>query len=275
MSFAIGKKFLKKFLKNLEKSYRPVTNDEDIYLTYSSPNKRNNMTSSQPAGSSQTAHNTITDTTMEEALSTSPTHILSHSEIELTSRDLQENDIHTQTPITENLTFMEEDPIEPNPDKGKLPETQSATQINTPNPVQITVLNDIFKQTPQASNKAHKGFIPRDSFPPKLSNNEIINLIKTSFIKDSNAFRFDVNTTSTYRYFTIHFRTRDSLVQYIEKSPDNLKHIKIYELTNETINTLIERKFANLDQAVIKIMDIPYNYDTSMLIKQGPRRIYK
>ncbi|CAG8773092.1 14651_t:CDS:1, partial [Rhizophagus irregularis] len=134
MSFAIGKKFLKKFLKNLEKSYRPVTNDEDIYLTYSSPNKRNNMTSSQPAGSSQTAHNTITDTTMEEALSTSPTHILSHSEIELTSRDLQENDIHTQTPITENLTFMEEDPIEPNPDKGKSPETQSATQINTPNP---------------------------------------------------------------------------------------------------------------------------------------------
>ncbi|POG63192.1 hypothetical protein GLOIN_2v1784347 [Rhizophagus irregularis DAOM 181602=DAOM 197198] len=119
MSFAIGKKFSKKFLKNLEKSYHPVTNEEDIYFTYSSPNKRNNMTFSQPAGSTQTVNNTITDTTIEEASSTSPTHILSHSEIELTSRDSQENDIHTQTPITENLTFMEEDPIEPNPDKGK------------------------------------------------------------------------------------------------------------------------------------------------------------
>ncbi|UZO08313.1 uncharacterized protein OCT59_028571 [Rhizophagus irregularis] len=267
MSFAIGKKFLKKFLKNLEKSYRPVTNEEDIYYTYSSPNKKNNMTSSQPAGSTQTANNTLTDTTMEEASSTSSTHILSHNEIELTSRDSQENDIHTQTPITENLTFMDEDPIETNTDKGKAPDTQTATQTNTPNPLQITVLTDIFKQTPQDSVKAHKGFIPRDSFPLKLSNNEIINLIKTSFIKDSNAFRFDVNTTSTYRYFTIHFRTRDSLDHYIEKSPDSLKHVKIYELTNEAINTLIECKFANLDQAVIKIMDIPYNYDTSMLIK--------
>ncbi|PKC68871.1 hypothetical protein RhiirA1_456720 [Rhizophagus irregularis] len=225
------------------------------------------MTSSQSSSPICTANNTITDTTMEEASSTSPTHILSHSEFEITSRDSHENDIHTQTPITENLTFMEEDPIEPNTNKGKSPETQSATQTITPNPLQITVLNDIFTQTPQASNKAHKGFIPRDSFPPKLSNNEIINLIKTSFIKDSNAFRFDVNTTSTYRYFTIYFRTRDSLDQYIRKSPDNLKHIKIYKLTNEAINTLIEQKFANLDQAVIKIMDIPYNYDTSMLIK--------
>ncbi|PKK78859.1 hypothetical protein RhiirC2_728701 [Rhizophagus irregularis] len=75
------------------------------------------MTSSQPAGPTCTANNTITDTTMEEATSTSPTHILSHSELEITSRDSQENDIHTQTPITENLTFMEEDPIEPNTDK--------------------------------------------------------------------------------------------------------------------------------------------------------------
>ncbi|CAB4386368.1 unnamed protein product [Rhizophagus irregularis] len=193
------------------------------------------MTSSQTTGPIHTVNNTITDTTMEEATTSSSTHVLSHSEIEITSRDTQEIDLHTQTPITENLTFMDEDPIESNTDKDSI--------------------------------KAHKGFIPRDSFPSKLTNNEIINLIKTSFIKDSNAFRFDVNTTSTYRYFTIHFRTRDSLDQYIGKSPDSLKHVKIYELTNEAINTLIGQKFANLDQAVIKIMDIPYNYDTSMLIK--------
>ncbi|PKY23921.1 hypothetical protein RhiirB3_438287 [Rhizophagus irregularis] len=227
------------------------------------------MTSSQPQGHSQTTNNMTTDTTMEEATSSSPAHVLSHSEIELTSRDSQgkEKDIHTQTPITDILTNIDVDPIDSNTDKGKSPETQSATQTITPNPLQITVLTDIFEQTPQVSNKAHKGFIPRDSFPPKLSNNEIINLIKTAFIKDSNAFRFDVNTTSTYRYFTIYFRTRDSLDQYITKSPDSLKHVKVYELTNEAINTLIEEKFSNLDQAVIKIMDIPYNYDTSMLIK--------
>ncbi|PKY60378.1 hypothetical protein RhiirA4_431088 [Rhizophagus irregularis] len=225
------------------------------------------MSNSQLQGPSNTDNNTIVDTAMDEATESSSTHIASHSEIEVTSRDQQEKDVHTQAPITENITFMDEDPIEPNTNKGKSPDTQTATQTNTPKPLEITVLNDIFKKSPQDSNKAHKGFIPRDSFLPNLSNNEIINILKTSFIKDSNAFRFEVNTTSTYRYFTIFFRTRDSLNHYIENSPDNIKQIKIYELTNTAINTLIERKFANLDQAVIKIMDIPYNYDTSMLIK--------
>ncbi|PKY58276.1 hypothetical protein RhiirA4_480046 [Rhizophagus irregularis] len=268
MSFNIGKKFSKKFLKNIEKTYRSVSNEEDIYYTYSSPNKKyNNMSNSQLQGPSNTDNNTIVDTLMEETTGTAPTHILSNSEIEATSHDLHEKDVHTQAPITENVTFMDEDPIEPTTNKGKLPMTQTATQTNIPKPLEITVLNDIFKKSPQDSNKAHKGFIPRDSFQPNLSNNEIINLLKTSFIKDNNAFKFEVNTTSTYRYFTIFFRTRDSLDHYIENSPDNIKQIKIYELTNTAINTLIERKFANLDQAVIKIMDIPYNYDTSMLIK--------
>ncbi|PKC06209.1 hypothetical protein RhiirA5_419893 [Rhizophagus irregularis] len=104
------------------------------------------MTSSQPAVPTQTANDTITDTNMEEASSSSPIHVLSHSEIELTSRDLQEKDFHTQTPITDKLTNMDVDPIVTNTDKGKLPETQSATQIESPNPLQITVLTDIFKK---------------------------------------------------------------------------------------------------------------------------------
>ncbi|PKY55560.1 hypothetical protein RhiirA4_427608 [Rhizophagus irregularis] len=225
------------------------------------------MSQQQTTKSVNTNEHTITDTVMEEATTSSPSHVLSHSEIELTSRDSHENDVHEQTPITEDFTNMEEDPSRSNSNKGKSPESQTATATNIPNSIEITVLDDIFQQTPQAHNKAHKGFIPRDSFQPNLSNNEIINLLKTSFIRDCNAFKFEVNSTSTYKYFTIYFRTRDSLNQYIEKSPEGLKQVKIYELTNAAINTLIERKFANLDQAVIKIMDIPYNYDTTMLIK--------
>ncbi|PKY56707.1 hypothetical protein RhiirA4_477187 [Rhizophagus irregularis] len=225
------------------------------------------MSKSQPTTVINTVDNTSTASPMEEILASAPTHVLSHSELELTSRDSSKNDTHTQTPITENLTNMEEDLPESNPDKGKSPESQTLTQTNTPNSFPISVLNDIFTQTPHATNKAHKGFIPRDSFKPELSNNEIINLLKTAFLRDSNAFKFEINTTSTYKYFTIYFRTRDSLNHYIEKSPDELKPVKIYELTNEAINILIERKFANLDLAVIKIMDIPYNYDTTMLIK--------
>ncbi|CAG8723209.1 3500_t:CDS:2, partial [Rhizophagus irregularis] len=227
MSFNIGKKFSKKFLKNIEKSYRSVTNEEDIYFTYSSPNTVKNMSNSKPNNNTVTNIDKVsTNCPMEEVIATSSIHDLSHNEIELTSHDSLKNDTHTQTPINENLTNVEEDPSKPNPDKGKSSESQTATQTNLPNAIPMTVLTDIFTQTSQASNKAHKGFIPRDSFKPALSNNEIINLLKTAFIRDSNAFKFESNTTSTYKYFTIYFRTRDSLNHYIEKSPDDLKQAR-------------------------------------------------
>ncbi|CAG8721203.1 15883_t:CDS:2 [Rhizophagus irregularis] len=103
-----------------------------------------------------TTGDTLIDTVMEEATASSSSHVLSHSEIDLTSRDPQEKDIHTQTPITENFPIMDEDPSTSNPDKGKSAESQPASQTNKPNSIEISVLNDIFKQTPQASNKAHK-----------------------------------------------------------------------------------------------------------------------
>ncbi|CAG8743480.1 uncharacterized protein OCT59_005076 [Rhizophagus irregularis] len=114
---------------------------------------------------------------MDEANESSSTHALSHSEIEITSRDLNNNDLHKQTPIDENLTLMDEDPIESSTNKGKSPETQTATQTNIPEQIEITVLNDIFKNKSQDLNKVHKGFIPNDSFKPEMTNNEIINLL--------------------------------------------------------------------------------------------------
>ncbi|EXX74658.1 hypothetical protein GLOIN_2v1480128 [Rhizophagus irregularis DAOM 181602=DAOM 197198] len=228
------------------------------------------MSSNHAASSDSNIDNNVLTAPMEDIVSTSSVQNPPENETEIASRDSSkdtENDVHTQTPITDNFTIMDEDPKDTNTNKGKSPEVQTATQTNPPKSIEITVLKDIFKSTTQVCNKAHKGFIPRDSFKPNLINNEIINLLKTSFLNDSNAYKFEVNTTSTYRYFTIFFKTRDSLNQYIENSPENLKPIKIYELTNTAINVLIERKLSTMDQAVIKIMDIPYNYDTSMLIK--------
>ncbi|PKB92135.1 hypothetical protein RhiirA5_445891 [Rhizophagus irregularis] len=43
MSLRIGQKFSNKFLKNIEKSYKTVTNEEDIYYTFSPHNNNNNM----------------------------------------------------------------------------------------------------------------------------------------------------------------------------------------------------------------------------------------
>ncbi|PKY54423.1 hypothetical protein RhiirA4_426770 [Rhizophagus irregularis] len=267
MSFSIGKKFSNKFLKNIEKSYKNVSNEEDIYYTYNPKNKNNNQKSNKMESLKKTVDTEDNTNTMEDIIPTNSSQIPSAEGV---SHDNNSNDQPIQIPINiqiEKSTFMDEDRNESNPDKGKSVDTQTNTLKDLPNPIEITVLDDLFKQSPPDSNKAHKGFIPRDSFLPDLTNNDIINLLKSAFINDSNAFKFEVNVLSTYRYFTILFRTRDSLYQYIEKSPTELKNIKIYELTNNAINTLIEQKFKNLDNAVIQIMDIPYNYDTKMLLK--------
>ncbi|PKY55689.1 hypothetical protein RhiirA4_427701 [Rhizophagus irregularis] len=228
------------------------------------------MTSEQ-SQSPQTVTNTTDKVTpMEKVITLTSTHALSNSENDISSRDPKEKDMQIQTPITnqaEESTFMDEDPIDSNPNKGKSVEQNTNTQQNLPNSINITMLDNLFDKQPQDLNTAYKGFIPRDSFQQDYTNNDIINLLKTAFINDSNAFRFETNTLSTYRYFTIYFRTCDSLNQFIEKSPPSLKNIKIYELNNTSINTLIEQKFTNLDSAVIKIMDIPYNYNTKMLLK--------
>ncbi|PKB97432.1 hypothetical protein RhiirA5_450587 [Rhizophagus irregularis] len=220
-----------------------------------------------PSNTSFTNNN---DNNMEDIIATTPQEIHSNSSQEAISHDTTINDQPTQTPINNqvvNSTFMDEDHPVSSLDKGKSTDTQTNKPDVLPNQINITVLKDLFEHSPQESNKAYKGFIPRDSFLPELTNNDIINTLKSAFINDNNAFKFEVNVLSTYRYFTILFRTRDSLNQYIEKSPTELKNIKIYELTNNAINTLIEQKFKNLDNAVIQIMDIPYNYDTKMLLK--------
>ncbi|PKY51826.1 hypothetical protein RhiirA4_469089 [Rhizophagus irregularis] len=225
------------------------------------------MIPEQPQAHQNTPNITENENYMEDITATTSNHALSHSENDISSRDPKEKDLQTQTPITphvEESTFMDEDPIETNPNKGKSIDQQTNTQNNS---IKIMELNDLFESTTQNSNKVYKGFIPRDSFQLDLTNNDIINLLKSAFINDTNAFRFECNSLSTYRYFTIIFRTRDSLDQYIRDSPPSLKNVKIYELTNNAINTLIEQKFNNLDNAVIKILDIPYQYDIKMLLK--------
>ncbi|PKB96277.1 hypothetical protein RhiirA5_385444 [Rhizophagus irregularis] len=198
MSLRIGRKFSKKFLKNIEKSYKTVTNEEDIYYTFSPHNKNNNnkKMSSKTNNQNEILNTDNNNNNMEYVTATTVQELPSNSQQDDISHDTNTNDQPTQEPINmqvENSTFMEEDHIESNPNKGKSIDRQT----NTPNDLP----------------------------------------------------------------------TRDSLNRYIEKSPPELKNIKIYELINNAINTLIEQKFKNLDNAVIQIMDIPYNYDTKMLLK--------
>ncbi|PKK67412.1 hypothetical protein RhiirC2_783550, partial [Rhizophagus irregularis] len=73
------------------------------------------MSSHYPESTNNTIDNNSVHASMEDIVTTSPTQALSQSEIEVTSRDSimnTEKDVHTQAPITDNLTFMDEDPKE-------------------------------------------------------------------------------------------------------------------------------------------------------------------
>ncbi|PKB96535.1 hypothetical protein RhiirA5_434671 [Rhizophagus irregularis] len=153
MTPSIRKKFSKKFIKNLEKSYRSVSNEEDIYNTYSSSNKNGNRNNKMSTEQPQTPQNTqlTTESTapMEEIINTSSTHILSNSESDISSHDQRDTTVHSQTPITtstDKSTYMEEDPKETNPDKEKSADQQINTQQDLPNSINIITLNDLFEK---------------------------------------------------------------------------------------------------------------------------------
>ncbi|RGB22016.1 hypothetical protein C1646_678141 [Rhizophagus diaphanus] len=164
------------------------------------------------------------------------------SETDISSRDQPENS-YTQTPIETNDPNINIDLIEPNIDKGIStalnPDTSVVLQIN----LNVAMIDNLFSKSTPIENKAHKAFIPRDSFSPYASNNEIINIIKSAFINDNKSFKFEANNLSSYKYYTIFFKTRDSLEKYLKNSSPQLSKIKLYELTQNNVNTLTEQKF--------------------------------
>ncbi|EXX73852.1 hypothetical protein RirG_056590 [Rhizophagus irregularis DAOM 197198w] len=105
------------------------------------------MSSNHAASSDSNIDNNVLTAPMEDIVSTSSVQNPPENETEIASRDSSkdtENDVHTQTPITDNFTIMDEDPKDTNTNKGKSPEVQTATQTNPPKSIEITVLKDIF-----------------------------------------------------------------------------------------------------------------------------------
>ncbi|PKC50992.1 hypothetical protein RhiirA1_484814 [Rhizophagus irregularis] len=72
----------------------------------------------------------------------------------------------------------------------------------------------------------------------------------------------------TFKFYMISVSTKDKLSYLIKTSPPELQNVKIYEYTQQNIDTLIECKLQLQDNTIIKILDIPINYDVTLLIKQ-------
>ncbi|PKK70171.1 hypothetical protein RhiirC2_780044 [Rhizophagus irregularis] len=147
---------------------------------------------------------------------------------------------------------------------------EGSTSINgNPPPIEeIHMIDNIFSASNIQAQTSFEGFIPRDSFPTKLTDKEILQKLNNIFVRDKDVIKVRSLKKMTFKYYMITVSTKDKLSHLIKTSPPELQNVKIYEYTQHNIDTLIERKLQLQDNTIIKILDIPINYDVTLLIKQ-------
>jgi hypothetical protein len=109
------------------------------------------------------------------------------------------------------------------------------------------------------------GFIPRAHFPITLSNKDLKLQINNIFVKESTNFiGSHLITHGNLDFIIIHFKNEITLKKYNEKADKDLNIIiEIYN--EENINRYIKNICDQTDNNIIKILDIPINYDSSTL----------
>ncbi|PKK58707.1 hypothetical protein RhiirC2_720333 [Rhizophagus irregularis] len=147
---------------------------------------------------------------------------------------------------------------------------EGSASINSNPPLikEIHMIDNIFSASNIQAQTSFKGFIPLDSFLPKLTDKEILQKLNNIFIGDKDFIKVRSLKKMMFKFYMISVSTKDKLSHLIKTSPSELHNVKIYEYTQQNIDTLIERKLQLHDNTIIKILDIPINYDVTLLIKQ-------
>ncbi|EXX64955.1 hypothetical protein RirG_137940 [Rhizophagus irregularis DAOM 197198w] len=170
-------------------------------------------------------------------------------------------------PIVETVDEMEIE-VTNNNETQQLSEGSTSINGNPPPMEEIPMIDNIFSASNTQTQTSFEGFIPRDSFPPKLTDKEILQKLNTIFIGDKEFIKVRSLKKMTFKFYMISVSTKEKLSHLIKTSPPTLPNVKIYEYTQHNIDTLIERKLQLQDDTIIKILDIPVNYDVTLLIKQ-------
>ncbi|GET66209.1 uncharacterized protein OCT59_017884 [Rhizophagus irregularis] len=171
------------------------------------------------------------------------------------------------TPIVETIDEMEIEVTNKN-ETQQLSEGSTSVNGNPPPMEEIPMIDNIFSASNTQIQTSFEGFIPRDSFPPKLTDKEILQKLNTIFVGDKDFIKVRSLKKMTFKFYMISVSTKEKLSHFIKTSPPTLPNVKIYEYTQQNIDTLIERKLQLQDDTIIKILDIPISYDVTLLIKQ-------
>jgi hypothetical protein len=111
----------------------------------------------------------------------------------------------------------------------------------------------------------YKAFIPRDNFSSKLSHKEIEKNIRNALVSEHSFTKLVCMSQSSYDFFVLTFNTKEKKEEYVNKGIKNVCE-KLYNYDQTSFNNYIKLKLQNQDTYIIKIVDVPTNFDSSIVI---------
>lgn len=106
-------------------------------------------------------------------------------------------------------------------------------------------------------NKEFDTFIPRDAFPPKIDDKEILTKIQEFFIKEKNFLTVKSWIRNSYYFLRIKFSDENTKSCYVNKYIPELQ-ATIFDFTEKNIDAYIDDKLKSQDELTLKILDIPF-----------------
>ncbi|PKK62866.1 hypothetical protein RhiirC2_813719 [Rhizophagus irregularis] len=181
------------------------------------------------------------------------------------SLETRDSNAHLPTaPIVDTIDNMDIEFTNNNDTQQPL-EGSTSINGNLPPFEEIPMIDNIFSASNIQAQTSFEGFIPRDSFSPNLTDKEILQKLNNIFVGDKDVIKVRSLKKMTLKFYMISVSTKDKLSHLIKTPPSELQNVKIYEYTQRNLDTLIERKLQLQDNTIIKILDIPVNYDVTLL----------
>lgn len=164
-----------------------------------------------------------------------------------------------------------------NNDKGKLPSTVdqhppgNQSKTSTINFDTIQVIDDQFKDKKTSFTTVHELFIPKRELPFSESNTDLENRIRAAFVSGNFASKVYTRTQYSFTYFVIQFKTKEYKDSFLNKRHPLLRAY-LYDYTESQIDAHINNYLASQDTNIIKLHDIPFNFDVKVVIQHLANR---
>ncbi|PKK56826.1 hypothetical protein RhiirC2_799222, partial [Rhizophagus irregularis] len=172
-----------------------------------------------------------------------------------------------QIPIINSQDAMDTDLPESNSDKAV---TQGSTSIQTTadtNNNATTSTLDIFKEHVSRSDNEFILFFTIDQFDKEKSNNDILNDLKNTFLMENDIIEYKINKKATIEFFTILIRSKTTFDKLKEKPISLLNNTAPKIFSHKIIDNLIQENINHLRAHSINLLNVPINYDVTLLIK--------